>query len=59
MPGEPGVTASMRPASEMAAFEPDDTLRDQLVRIAEQHNDLAAQLDAAHQPTADPRPKPQ
>jgi hypothetical protein len=43
----------------MAAFEPDDTLRDQLVRIAEQHNDLAAQLDAAHQPTADPRPKPQ
>jgi hypothetical protein len=43
---------------EMAASEPDDILRDQLVRIAQQHDQLAARLDAAHQPNAEQRGRP-
>jgi adenine C2-methylase RlmN of 23S rRNA A2503 and tRNA A37 len=43
---------------EMTASEPDDILRDQLVRIAEQYNNLATQLDAAHQPNDKQRGRP-
>lgn len=43
--------------AEMAASERDDELRDQLLRIAQQHEELAVRLDAAHQPNAEPRRK--